>query len=134
MDNKQMSEGPYISKSVYEVGTGQPQQKQETKEKKAEKPSLWNKILSDVAQKDNQRDSTVVLLGDKGAGKRTLINTVNQKHVMGRNKTMTVEQMGSDFAALDFSFLYVKDLSDRDNENQAVNADDNLPQINIWRV
>jgi hypothetical protein len=30
---------------------------------------------------------------------------------------MPVDQMGSDFAALDFSFLYVKDLSDRENEN-----------------
>jgi hypothetical protein len=42
--------------------------------------------------------------------------------------------MGSDFAALDFSFLYVKDLSERDNANTAVNADDNLPKINIWKV
>lgn len=78
---------------------------------------MWNKILSDVARKDGQRDSTIVLLGDKGAGKRTLINSFNQKHVLGRNRTMPVDQMGSDFAALDFSFLYVKDLSDRDNEN-----------------
>ena len=130
-----MSEGPKISKSVYEVSNSKPANKQqEVKDKKAEKPSLWNKILSDVARKDGQRDSTVVLLGDKGAGKRTLINTLNQKHVLGRNRTMPVDQMGSDFAALDFSFLYVKDLSDRENENQAVNADDNLPQINIWRV
>ena len=42
--------------------------------------------------------------------------------------------MGSDYAALDFSFLYVKDLSDKDNQNQAVTADDNLPKLNIWRV
>lgn len=49
-----MNEGPYISKSVYEIGTGQPSpQKQKTITKdKTEKPSLWNKILSDVAQKD----------------------------------------------------------------------------------
>lgn len=58
-----------------------------------------------------------MLLGDKGAGKRSLINAINQKHVLGRNKTMPVEQMGSDYAALDFSFLYVKDLSDRDNSS-----------------
>ncbi len=47
---------------------------------------------------------------------------------------MPVEQMGSDFAALDYSFLYVKDLSDRENINNVVNADDNLPILNIWRV
>jgi hypothetical protein len=28
---------------------------------------------------------------------------------------MPVEEMGSDFAALDFSFLYVRDLSEKDN-------------------
>jgi len=28
---------------------------------------------------------------------------------------MPVEKMGSDFAALDFCFLYVKDLSDRES-------------------
>lgn len=47
---------------------------------------------------------------------------------------MPVEQMGSDYAALDFSFLYVKDLTDRENANQIVNADDNLPKLNIWRL
>ena len=47
---------------------------------------------------------------------------------------MKVEDMGSDYAALDFSFLYVKDLSDKDNQNQAVTADDNLPKLNIWRI
>lgn len=75
-----------------------------------------------------------MLLGDKGAGKRSLINAINHKHVLGRNRTMKVEDMGSDYAALDFSFLYVKDLSDKDNQNQAVTADDNLPKLNIWRV
>lgn len=47
---------------------------------------------------------------------------------------MPVEQMGSDFAALDFSFLYVKDLSDRESSNTVVNADDNLSQLKIWRI
>jgi len=40
--------------------------------------------------------------------------------VRGRNKTMPVEKMGSDYAALDFSFLYVKDLSDREGASQTV--------------
>lgn len=42
--------------------------------------------------------------------------------------------MNSDFAVLDFSFLYVKDLSDRDSANQIITSDDNLPKLNIWRV
>jgi hypothetical protein len=31
------------------------------------------------------------LLGEKGAGKRSLISAINHKHVLGRNKTMPVE-------------------------------------------
>lgn len=47
---------------------------------------------------------------------------------------MPIDKMGSDFAALDFSFLYVKDLSDRESLGNVVNSDDNLAQLNIWRV
>lgn len=130
-----MKEQPFISKSVYEIASPskvvQPQQQAKAADKTQ---SLWSKILQDVAKRDGQRDATVLLLGDKGAGKRSLISAINQKHILGRNKTMPVEQMGSDYAALDFSFLYVKDLSDKENTNQVVNADDNLPQLNIWRV
>ena len=59
----------------------------------------------------------MVLLGDKGAGKRSLINAINSKHVLGKNKIIPLEKMNSDFAVLDFSFLFVKDLSDRDSAN-----------------
>ena len=55
------------------------------------------------------------MLGDKGAGKRSLINIINSKHILGKNKVFQVSQMNSDYAVLDFSFLYVKDLSDREN-------------------
>jgi hypothetical protein len=67
-----------------------------------------------VVKRDDQKDSFLLLVGDKGAGKRSLIREINSKHILARNKYMPVEQMGSDFAALDFSFLYVKDLTDRD--------------------
>jgi hypothetical protein len=76
----------------------------------------------------------MVLLGDKGAGKRSLIREINSKYILCRNKHMPVEEMGSDFAALDFSFLYVKDLTDGDQLNNAVSSEDNLPRINIWTL
>ena len=40
--------------------------------------------------------------------------------------------MGSSFAALDSAYIYVKDLSEKDALNTIVNADENLPKINIW--
>ena len=42
--------------------------------------------------------------------------------------------MGSDYAALDFSFLYVKDLLDTEMASSTVTTDDNLPKLNIWSV
>lgn len=74
------------------------------------------------------------MLGDKGAGKRSLVNAINSKYVLGKNKVIPLEKMNSDFAVLDFSFLYVKDLSDRDSANQIITSDDNLSKLNIWRV
>ena len=87
-----------------------------------------------MAKRDGQRDSYLVLLGDRGCGKRSLVKEINAKHVLGRNKNLSVEKMGSDFAALDFSFLYVKDLSDRENQHQVVEPEDNTAKINIWSV
>jgi hypothetical protein len=54
----------------------------------------------------------LLLLGDRGAGKRTILNEINRKYIKSKNKGMQFEQMGSDFAALDNFFIYVKDLSD----------------------
>lgn len=79
------------------------------------KVNLWKSILNDVVKRDDQKDSFLLLLGDKSSGKRSLIREINNKLVLARNKYMPVEQMGSDFSAIDFSFLYIKDLSDRDS-------------------
>ena len=64
-----------------------------------------------MVKRDDLEDSHVILMGDYGAGKRSLVKEIN-KFVKGSNRTMQVDKMGSDFSALDFSFLYVKDLSD----------------------
>lgn len=76
----------------------------------------------------------MLLLGDKGSGKRSLIKDIDTKHVLSRNKLMKSEEMGSNFAALDFSFLYVKDLCDKEQANIQVTTEDNLPRINIWTL
>lgn len=47
---------------------------------------------------------------------------------------MPVEQMGSDFAALDFSFLYVRDLSENDSQGIEIKSEDDLPKLNIWSL
>ena len=76
----------------------------------------------------------MLLMGNQGAGKRSIVREINNKYVNSRNKSMKVESMGSDYAALDFSFLYVKDLLDTEMATSVVTTDDNLPKLNIWSV
>ena len=85
-------------------------------------------------KRDDLADSHMILLGDNGAGKRSMIKEINNKYVMGRNKEMAVDMMGSDFSAVDFSFLYVKDLTDQENLASVVTVDDNFPKLNIWSL
>lgn len=74
------------------------------------------------------------MLGDKGAGKRSLMGSINKHYVRATNKFIDVEKMGSQFAGLDSAFLYVKDLSEKDALNTMVSSEDNLPRMNVWML
>ena len=76
----------------------------------------------------------MLLLGNPGSGKRSVVREINNKYVQSRNKNMAVEKMCSDYSAIDFSFLYVKDLLDSENASSTVTIDDNLPKLNIWSL
>jgi predicted AAA+ superfamily ATPase len=56
----------------------------------------------------------LIVLGDRGAGKRSLLQAINKNCVHAKNKFIDVEKMGSQFSAIDFGFLYVKDPADKD--------------------
>ena len=96
--------------------------------------NLWNSIMADVAKRDDLQDSHILLIGNQGSGKRSIVKEINNKYVNARNKSMSVEKMGSDYSALDVSFLYVKDLMDTEMESTTVTVDDNLPKLNIWTI
>ena len=83
-----------------------------SKEKKEGGKNLWQSILDGVVKRDDLEDSHMLMLGDRGSGKRSIIKEINNKYILSRNKEIAVDKMGSDFSALDFSFLYVKDLMD----------------------
>jgi predicted AAA+ superfamily ATPase len=74
------------------------------------------------------------VLGDRGAGKRSLISSVNKHFVRASNMLIDVEKMGSQYSGLDSSFLYVKDLSEKDALNSMVSSEDNLPRMNVWML
>lgn len=42
--------------------------------------------------------------------------------------------MGSQFSGIDFGFLYVKDMAEKDALTTMVSADDNLPRLNVWML
>lgn len=109
---------------------------QAAKGKDGAKPgtNLWNSILQGVAKRDDQQDSYLLMLGNTGVGKKSLLREIDKKLVLSRNKKVAVDAMGSDFAALDFSFLYVKDLMDAETAQAVVTTDDNLPKLNVWQV
>ena len=78
------------------------------------------------------KNSHLIVLGDKGAGKRSIIQSLNKNYIRASNKFIEVDKMGSQSAGLDFQFLYIKDLSDKDALNSIVTSDENLPHLNIW--
>lgn len=65
---------------------------------------------------------------------------MNSKHVLGHTSKVPVEKMGSDFAALDFSFLFCRDLTDSGDfgsgsgAQSTVEPEDNTPLLNILSV
>ncbi|CDW77480.1 cytoplasmic dynein 1 light intermediate chain 2 [Stylonychia lemnae] len=97
-----------------------------------ESSNLWKSILNDVAQRDDIKESHLLVLGDRGAGKKSLVSCINKHYVRATNKFIDVDKMGSQFAGLDSSFLYVKDLSEKDALNSMVSSEDNLPRMNCW--
>jgi predicted AAA+ superfamily ATPase len=99
-----------------------------------ENNNLWDSILKEVAQRDDVKESHLIILGDKGVGKKTLIHTLNKQFIKSTNKCIKVEDMCSNNAGLDYAFLYVKDLSEKDALTSLVTSEDNLPKLNTWLI
>lgn len=78
------------------------------------------------------KDSHLLVLGDRGAGKRSILQGLNKHFVRAINKFIDFDKMGSQYSGLDSAFLYIKDLSEKDALTQMVTADENLPRLNVW--
>ena len=50
------------------------------------------------------------------------------------NKLIQVDEMGSSFSGIDSSFLYVKDLSDKDAGLGGITQDESYPKLSIWML
>lgn len=72
----------------------------------------------------------MLILGDRGSGKRTLVKHMN-KPFMKLVSQHKLEELGSDFASFDCSFMFYKDITE-----QTIGMEDNFNQtrINVWLI
>ena len=79
-------------------------------------------------------DSHLLILGDAEVGKRSLIQAINKNCIQVKNKFIEVDNMCSSFASVDASFLYVRDLSDKDVGTFLAQDENSSSKLNIWTV
>lgn len=90
-----------------------------------------------MAKREETKTAHLLVLGDKKAGKRTLVEALNKPFTKQLGLKVNVfEDLGSDFSLFESSFLYVKDFADyEEGGNQNVGLDDsNLILVNIWLI
>jgi hypothetical protein len=69
MASRADSTNDFSTKSTYRKGSNMD-----------EKGNLWQSILNEVALRDDIKESHLIVLGDRSAGKRTLIQAINKNN------------------------------------------------------
>ena len=62
----------------YEYKIGEVPKKDASKPKGEPGKNLWQSILSEVVKRDDLEDSHLLLLGDSGVGKRSIVREINK--------------------------------------------------------
>ena len=77
------------------------------------KKNLWQSLLKDVGQRQDLGETHILLLGDRSAGKRSLIKAMNKPFLKQLGLPATVfDDIGSGYSLFETSFLYVKEIGD----------------------
>ena len=102
------------------------------------KPNLWASLLKDVGQRQDNGETHILLLGDRSAGKRSLIKAMNKPFLKQLGLPAThFDDICSEYSLFETSFLYVKDIGDLVAESgglQNINIEENLARINVWII
>jgi dynein light intermediate chain 1 len=100
------------------------------------KVNLWYTLLKNVAKREETKVAHLLVLGDRGVGKRSLIKAMNKPFLKELGIQINVfEEIGSDFSLLESSYLYMKDLAEYEEANQNIGLDDSsLLLINVWVI
>ena len=71
------------------------------------KKNLWSSLLNSVGQRKDMPQAHLLILGDRGAGKRSLVRKMNKPFMkLSANQINKMEEIGSDYANFDSSYLY----------------------------
>lgn len=101
-----------------------------------EKKNLWRNLLTSVGQRTENRASHILLLGDRNAGKRSLIKAMNKPFMKQLGLQLNVfDDIGSDFSLFESSFIYARDIMDLGaDEGQQIGIEESLTRINVWVI
>ncbi|EAR92881.3 cytoplasmic dynein 1 light intermediate chain 1 (macronuclear) [Tetrahymena thermophila SB210] len=91
----------------------------------SKKENLWNNILNETGQKNKFQNKQVLVLGTRGTGKRTLIDSLHEISQTIYPKIRSNEmqsgklRIAGSVSALDYVYLNVKNLDDQDEDTMA---------------
>ena len=99
------------------------------------KKNLWHSLLETVGSRRDMPQAHILVLGNRGCGKRSLIKQLNKPFLKG-NAINKFDEFGSDYANFDASFIYMRDLiQGSDIQNMSTTDDSNEKQrINVWMI
>lgn len=101
-----------------------------------EKKNLWRSLLQSVGQRSESRQAHVLLLGDRNAGKKSLIKAMNKPFMKQMAMQLNIfDEIGSEYSLFESSFLYARDQFDMGaEESQQIGMEENLTRINVWII
>ena len=75
-------------------------------------------------------------MGDRGAGKRSLIKAMNKPFLRKLNKLTAMDDLGSDYSMFDGSYLHLHDFGDelQGDGGPSGHIEDNRARMNVWLI
>ena len=78
-----------------------------------DKKNLWRSLLQSVGQRTESRPAHILLLGDRGSGKRSLLKAMNKPFMKSMGIQLNFfDEIGSEYSLFESSFLYARDIHD----------------------
>ena len=98
---------------------------------------MWSKLLKSVGVRGQSQESHLLILGDKGVGKRSLVKAINKPFLrqMGLQANL-FDEIGSDYSSFEGSYLYVREITEYgavDEKNLGM-EEGIMSRVNVWII